>query len=505
MSEPRNLSRRGLLSGLAGIGGLAALSACGGGSGSPSGSASPAANGGKSAAITHWDKWASQEPWVKKEIELFQAAHPGVTVNRTLQASGNLENLLGLAARGDNMPDVFMVAQDRLDEHIKEGWVLPLDKYATPDWQKTFPAYSFVEGVNAADGKIYSAPFEGNGPSMQLYINNQVFKDAGLVEADGTVKIPKTWDDVTLFAEQITKKGNGSVHGLGFGNSAFPIIPWWIGFFLGGSGTPTQMASSVPGGMDMRTGKFTAYAERAYTDFLTLFLEWKNRGYIFPNSLSIDDEIARQQFARGKFGMTVGGVWNQPGWTDLGFTDYTTVVMVSPDGQQKSFFYHGAGSVHLAISAKAKNPDAAWEWFKWWYSKDAAARFVQELKGGLSVYPEANDASKIDFAPFASYVAGSKLVLPGPQPSLRNPATIHVVPEAAKPSFDDICTGIYTGQVKDIRAALDKLSENLEKNFEDALDKAKKEGHRVSRDDYVFADWDLTKPYKWDIPEYLGA
>ncbi|MFI6817809.1 hypothetical protein ACIBG7_35830 [Nonomuraea sp. NPDC050328] len=79
------------------------------------------------------------------------------------------------------------------------------------------------------------------------------------------------------------------------------------------------------------------------------------------------------------------------------------------------------------------------------------------------------------------------------------------MPKPVTPSFEDICTGLYTGQIKDMRAALTKLNEDLEKEFVKALDKAVQEGHKVSRDDYVFADWDLGKPYKWDIPEYLGA
>ncbi|MFI9553826.1 ABC transporter substrate-binding protein [Nonomuraea endophytica] len=494
MPESRHLSRRGFLAGALAT---SALAACG--------TSKKSTSSGKSAELTHWDQMVSQEPWVRKEIELFQAARPDIVVKRTQQASGDLEKLLDLAWRGGNAPDVFKVPSDRLDDYVEEGRVLALDKYATLEWQKTFPAYSFVEGVNAINGKVYGAPFDGEAPWVQLYVNNKVFKDAGLVEADGTVKIPKTWDEVTLFAEQIVRKGNGSVHGIGFGNSAFAMIPWWTELFTAGAGYPGSVPPGFPGGLDPRTGKFTRSTDRVVSDFLTLFLEWKTKGFVVPNALSVDDEISRQHFARGKFGMIVGGVWNQPGWTELGFTDYSVTTLITPEAQQKSFFYHGPGKYSLAISASTKNPDQAWEWFKWYHGLDAGSRWVRELKGGLSSHPEANDPGKIDFAPFAAYVGMAKLILPGPSPALRNPATANVVPKKITPDFDAITTGLYTGQIKDLAGALAKLAEEQERVFTEALDKAKKKGHTVSLDDYVFADWDLTKPYKWDIPQYIGA
>lgn len=491
------LSRRALFRGAAGVGGLLALGAC-------STTKSPGAkNAAKAVDVTHWDQLVSQEPWVKKEIELFQTAHPSIAIKRTQQASGDLEKLLDLAWRGGSAPDIFKVPSDKLDDYVADGRVLDLSKYATADWQKTFPPYSFVEGINTFGGKIYSSPFEGDAPWVQLYINNKVFKDAGLVEADGNVKIPKTWDEVTLFAEQITKKGNGSVHGIGFGNSAFAIIPWWVELFTAGAGFPGSMPPGFPGGLDPRTGKFTRTTERAVSDFLTLFLEWKSKGFITPNALSMDDEISRQQFARGKFGMIVGGVWNQPGWSELGFTDYSVTTLITADGQPKSFFYYGPGKYNLAISATAKHPDEAWEWFKWWNGPEAGARYVQELKGGVSIHPEANDPSKVDFAPFAAFVGMTKLSLAGPNPALRNPATGNVVVKKITPDYDSICTGLFTGQIKDMGAALSQLQEQQEKAFNDALAKAAAKGHKATIADYTFTDWDLTKPYKWDIPQYI--
>lgn len=493
-----SVTRRNFLIGATGALALGACSTTGE-------SGSPAATGSaRSATLTHWDQWVAQEPYIKKEIDLFQRANPGIVVKRTQQANGDIKKLLDLAWRGGNAPDVFNVPSDSLDDYVAEGRLLPLTKYATLDWQKTFPPYSFVNGVNVINGEIYGAPFVSESPWVQLYLNNQVFKDAGLVEADGSVKIPKTWDDVTRFAEQITRKGNGSVHGLGFGNSAFAILPWWAELFTAGSGVPGAMPPGFPQGIDPRTGRFTKTAEQVMIDFYTLVTEWREKGYVIPNALSIDDEISRQHFARGRFGMLVGGVWNQNGWSELGFTDYSLTTLVTPEAQPRSYFYHGPGSYHLAVSASVKDPEAAWEWFKWTHGPEAGARWVQEFKGGLSAHPEVNDPSKIDFSPFAAYVAMAKLVLPGPSPALRNPATATVVPGKIASDKDAVATGIYAGQLKDVGAALRELQEREEEAFTKALKKANDKGAKVTIADYTFADWDLTQPYKWDIPEYVA-
>ena len=48
---------------------------------------------------------------------------------------------------------------------------------------------------------------------------------------------------------------------------------------------------------------------------------------------------ARAFFERGKFGMTVGGVWNQPEWTQHKFTDYSLVTLPSPTATPKGYYY----------------------------------------------------------------------------------------------------------------------------------------------------------------------
>ena len=210
---------------------------------------------------------------------------------------------------------------------MQRHWVQPLDKWATGTWKARFPQNSFAEHSNLIGGKTYSAPFSGTAPWLQLYINNAVFKNAGLTNADGSVKIPQTWDDVTKAAEAITKKSGGSVYGLGFGNAGNNILAWWVELFVRGAGAVGGFGTQS---MDYRTGKWTFATDPAYINFINLLLSWKKSGYFYPNSMSSSDEEMRALFERGKIDMTVGGVWNQAEWTTHKFTDYSLMSLPTP-------------------------------------------------------------------------------------------------------------------------------------------------------------------------------
>jgi ABC-type glycerol-3-phosphate transport system substrate-binding protein len=463
-----------------------ALAACGG-----------AGTSGSSSGVTlaYWDWWVSQAPWVDNEIKLFQQAHPNITIKKTTQSSTNYANLYALAFKGHNAPDVGLIPlQPTSNIQFADGWFMPVDKWANAAWRARFPEGALHEGTNMYQGKLYSAPFTGNAPWLQLYINNKVFRAAGLVNSDGSVKIPKTWDDVTNFAETITQKGGGNTYGLGFGEGGGGILQWWLHVFILGAGSPGGAY-----GMDYRVGKYTYGTDRNYTDFLTLFKEWKTKGYFYPDSMSLQDEVARAYFERGKFGMTIGGVWNQAEWTTHNFTDYSLTTLISPTETPKGYFPVSPGAsgngIFVGISSQTKHPDEAWAWFDWLFSIDAGKRWTQLYNEDLSIFPQDNDPSKIKFKPFAQYVGLANLAMNAPDPNIRNPLLANVQVQAVKPAMDDIIAGWYTGQIKDIQAALTDLQNRMQAAQDDAMKVAQQKGYKVSPSDYLFPDWDLTKPY----------
>lgn len=457
-------------------------------------SSSPSPASGGTVSITYWDWFVSQASWVNNEIRLFEKANKGIKITKTTQDTTQYANLVSLAYRSDNPPDAMMVPQaPTLGQQVTQGWFLPLNKYATPKWQSQFPPGSFVEGADEFNGKIYTAPFAGGAPSFQLYIHNGVFKSAGLTNSDGTVKLPQTWDDVTKAAAAIKSKLGPKTYAFGFGGKD-GLLLIWLDMFVRGAGSP---GGAAPGGtdtMDYRVGKWTWSSDRNYADTFALFLEWKNKGYFYPDSASISDEQARAFFQRGQFGMTAAGVYAEPEWTQNHFTDYSLVTLPSPGAKPKAFFYGPPGSPFVAVSAKTKHPDEAWAWFDWLYSPAAGKRWVEQNQG-LSIFPQSNNPAAITFKPFAEYAAMSHDALIGPSPTIRNPQLAKVMLESVSPSIEDVTTGLYTGQVKNTGSALSSLQDAYNASIATAVSKAAASGVKVKLSDYAFPDWNITKPY----------
>lgn len=464
------------------------LAACGGTT--PATSSSP-------VTVAYWDWWISQAPWVDNEIKLFQQANPKITIKKKTQPSANYGQLLSMAITSHTQPDVAMMTWTPIGEtqQFAQGWWLPLNKWATSSWQAQFPPQSFYEGSNMLKGKIYSAPFDpGPNNAFQLYINNSLFKQAGLTNADGSVKLPQTWDDVTNAAAAITKKGGGSAWGLGFGNSGGGILQWWMNAFARGGGALSDW--SWP---DYRTGKWTFGSERVYEDFCNLLLEWKQKGYLYPNSASSSDEAAKALFAQGKIGMMVGGIWNQGGWTSLNFTDFSMVGIVPPALPLQGYWYAVSGGLWIGITAGTKHPDESWAWLDWLYSKPASKRWV-EMGEGLSNWQQYNNPSLVThsmpgYQAFSQYIASSSLTRTAPNPPLANPQLSNVNMQGVTPNVDQTLMGIYTGQLKDIHGALSTLESKYNKSLTDAIAAAVKQGYKVSINDYIYPDWDPTQNY----------
>jgi multiple sugar transport system substrate-binding protein len=63
------------------------------------------------------------------------------------------------------------------------------------------------------------------------------------------------------------------------------------------------------------------------------------------------------------------------------------------------------------------------------------------------------------------------------------------------PNLNDTLVGLFTGDLTNAKQAMTDLQDRMNAALDDAIKTAKQRGANVSRDDFVFADWDPTQDY----------
>jgi multiple sugar transport system substrate-binding protein len=136
-------------------------------------------------------------------INKFNADNPDIKATVTTVEWPGYDQLTAQFAAGDP-PDIVTVHESALSDYQSKGLLLPLDELLatvgiSPD--------SFTDagrgGVTKED-KIYALPIDSW--TMLYHINLDLFKQADLLNADGTPKLPTSVDELMAQAEQFKQK-----------------------------------------------------------------------------------------------------------------------------------------------------------------------------------------------------------------------------------------------------------------------------------------------------------
>ena len=452
--------------------------------------------------VQYWDYWVTQGPAIDEIIATFEAEHPDITVEKNTIGGGPYNESLNLAMQGDSGPDVFVIPapdgnglQGFLNYH-DQGYLYNLSQFDDVDaFMQGFPNpdTNFVEGSNMIDGNLYTAPFMGpDKPWLQLYVNTDVYKEAGLVDADGNPVLPTTWEEFVENSRTIVE--NTDAYGTGFSMQQPWAAGWWYRV-CNYSGVPYDSALA---GFDYRTGEFTFGSNECYKTVLNDLVAMADEELIHPASmsLSIDDEGARVLFAEGEFAHLVAGEWVIAGWeqTHPDFSSYTATHLPFPGGEPESYFGAGVGGRWFAVNANTDVPEAAWEFFKYLHSPEAGAIWARNGNGLVLNTPQPYDEFASNSA-FEYIFNSSDLVRTLPEPTIRTPALSQVQQTLIGPSPDDILVGVLSGQISDVDAALTDLDARKTQALTTGLSDAQTAGVDVSMNDYLFSDWNPTENY----------
>ncbi len=460
--------------------------------GTPGGVAAVATPLPEPVTINYWEwRGGALAAFMVKEAELFHEQYPWITIQVSQFPNRNAyRDALGLAFESGDVPDVFIRPRN-LSQMVADNWVQPIDAWITPEWKDKFPAGSFAETMNVWQGQTYSFPVFASGSPRMLFINEDLFRQAELVDGSGNVPTPKTWGELRSMAAQVTQAGKGQFYGIGIGIKDPNAMSWWFDLAsLGG-------APMTPYDWDFRTGEFVYGTHPAFAQIVELLLGMKADGSVYPYESILDDSNIYSYFGQGKFAIMMSGSYVvsnlEKDFPDL--QNYQVVPLPVPDQGQTGNFILQPGIAVYYLSSRTAHPYEAWLWMDWLSARETHKRMVAQASN-FSIYGDLNTAENIsDKHELQAYVAQSSFGVLGPFPPIRNPDTALVAPKAVTPDVGDVLIGIYTGQITDWRQALVDLDGRKAEALAAAIKAAQEQGADVSLSDLIFSDWNPLEDY----------
>lgn len=439
------------------------------------------------------DSGDSKALFFRAYFDAFTQAHPNITFDYLGLPWTEIEQIVPLGVRNGNAPDVFQVPPTiPVAEAVREGWVRPIDDIIPnfAEWQAEFPPASFIEGVNVFNGRVYTFPRSTSKRGVQLTYFNRPYMEAAGYDPE---QAPLTGDAFRDAARKITEAGAGQYYGVILAGQQVGRWEEYVRNFgrLAGS-------SAGPDDIDYRTGEY-AYASDGYLAAIELLLALRDDGVVFPGSMSLNDPQVRAQTAQGVAGMLMEGEWAMPIWIrDNPEFDFGVSPLPTQTEQFTPVTYQNTATNHQWIYADSPYPEIAGEIFSYLGSEAGQLAFVS-ITGGSdpSVYASANQNAPLDDRIRTAYRIFDERMRLGPDVRIRNPEASKIYLNLVRPtpSFGETVQGIYTGQLDDPQQAMQDLQDRYDAALDQAIAKAQNDGATVSRDDYVFPNWDPATDY----------
>lgn len=322
----------------------------------------------KDRSVTVWITTGRDQAQVMKNLidDLF-TPETNISVNLKLVPAGIL---LPATLAGEG-PDVAM----QMGEDIPVNYAMRSAAYDIsqfPDFEEV--AKRFRESAITPyryNGGVYALPEQQSFP--MLFYRKDVLADLGL-------EVPKTWDDVYNMISVLQK--NHMDFYLPLETQAGTMVPNATYAMLlyqndGQFYTDDQKASALD-------SEIAIEVFRKWTQFYT--------NYKFPLSADFPNRFRTGEMPIGIADYTTYNLLTVMAPEIKGLWDFTIVPgTVQPDGSVRHDVASGTTAVLMLNNAKDK--EAAWEFMKWWTSKDIQIQFGREMEalmGEAARYPTAN-------------------------------------------------------------------------------------------------------------------
>ena len=311
-----------------------------------------------------------------------------------------------------------------------------------------------------------------------------------------------TYSEVRDAAKKITKNGNGQYYGWIIGGNQVNRWEDVVHTFGQVAGAHSGRGGFTNRHISFKTGKFVIDSDE-YMAAVELLLQLKADGSAFPGVMSMNAPQARALMPQGAAGMIFQGPWCIGTWAkDAPDWEFTIASEPVPDGKKAEPLYIAeGGSNTLWLSKDSKMGPFAGDLVRFMGTEQGQIYWAQTVGAAdPAVSPGAVAKAGLTGASAQALKMFNENLLVGPNPIVRN-KDIGIVAAKSRlpdPSLALVIQGLYTGQLQGIEKNLKECNQRYEDALDKAIDEARADGANVSRDDWVFPNWDTSSNYGAD-------
>ena len=311
------------------------------------------------------------------QVQEFERRNPGIKVVAGLTVSRDMvsdpQRLLCAIVGGDP-PDVVVFDRYAVAEWAARGAFTPLDPFiqrdrADPDGIRAESFFPPIWAEAQWDGHAYAIP--SGTDNRALFYNKDLLVAAGLVDAQGEARPPRTWDELEDYAvklSEFTRDREGKISNIrrvgfipNFGNSWFYFYSWL---------NEGQLLSP-----DGRTCTLASQANVEAMDYVVRLYDRLGGAQMVNAYQSSFQGAELDPFLTGRVAMKIDGNWVL---NNIGNFKRELNFAVAPAPMPRKRLEAGkpyiswAGGWSWVIPAGAKHPEEAWKLIKWLASEEAA-------------------------------------------------------------------------------------------------------------------------------------
>lgn len=322
--------------------------------------------------LTVWDIWARDEE--TKVIEAlhrdFEAAHPGVKINRVVKSFDDMKATAKLAFSSPDGPDIAQVNQGWSDmgAMVQGGLLVNLTPYAEKyGWLTKISPGIVARNSFTGDGKVFGqGNLYGVAPAAELvgvFYRKDIFDELGLsvpktfAEFETTLEKIKAADKVPLVFGNLDGWPAGQVYGEIWYTMLDKRAPLDDLIYGWGNGATWDSAENVAAAQKLQ--------------------EWVDKGYFTPGFEGIGYEDSGSLFNNGEGAMMLTGSWMSSTFQAGPNGDKIGFFLVPPAAEGGYKLSTGGTSTAYAIRASSPNADLAAEYIDLMMSDKAAEAWVK--------------------------------------------------------------------------------------------------------------------------------